>query len=36
VSRRLILSVVIAIVVLAVLGFVLAHVGGGHGIQSLY
>jgi hypothetical protein len=36
VSRRLILSLVVAIVVLAVVDFVLAHVGGGHGIQSLF
>jgi len=33
VSRRLVLSIVIAVVALAALAFVLAHVGGGHGIE---
>jgi len=31
-----VLSIVIAIVVLVVVGFVLAHVGGSHGIQRLF
>jgi len=34
--RRLLVSVLVALVVLAIAGFVLAHVGGGHGIVRLF
>jgi preprotein translocase subunit SecG len=36
VSRRRLLWIVFAIVALAAVGLVLAHVGGGHGIQRLF